>query len=74
MAKEREEVLVDEGARDMGADAGPHSRFLPVGRMKRKVWGDIALTLTRVDQTQRYRIFLERVEDDGLNQWYPKKV
>lgn len=32
-----EEVLVDEGAGGMGADAGPHGRFLPVGRMKRKV-------------------------------------
>ena len=47
----------------MGADAGPRSRFLPVGRMKRKVWGNRALTLIRVDQTQRYRIFLEREEE-----------
>lgn len=26
----------------MGVDAGPHSRFPPVGRMKRKVWGNSA--------------------------------
>lgn len=57
-----------------GLMPGPHSRFLLVGRMKRKFWRNRALMLTRVDQTQRYRIFLERVEDDGLNQWYSKKL
>lgn len=32
-----------------GLMPGPHSRFLLVGRMKRKFWRNRALTLTRVD-------------------------
>lgn len=40
----------------MGADAGPRGRFLPVARMKKKVWGNRALTWMRVDQTHRYRV------------------